>query len=259
LRTLSTSLLAAQKTGARLPYVKIEIRDRVAGITRLSWQRLYTGSEPDFHHAAAMSSDGSLTRARVDPSANQLYRQRVTNPGQGSDFSSWTAVCSVSNVSGIALASRGSTVLLFYVGTDQQTLCCRESADCGANFGDPTQVTTTGSGVGWLAAAINPGNTVCLFYSVGGTVYAVKRTNGTWGSPSAWTNSAAAITGIGCVHQGDWNLVVCGQDSAGNNRVWTCVYGDGYSRSPGVWSSPDELTVASTGSNVEFRAVQPVV
>ncbi|MBM3156957.1 MAG: hypothetical protein FJ004_06695 [Chloroflexi bacterium] len=253
MRTLSSTLLAAQKSGTRLPYVKLEIRDRVAGITRLSWQRLYTGSEPDFHHAATMSSDGSLTRARVAPSTNQLYRQRVTSPGQGSDFSAWTAVCSVSSASGIALASRGSAALLFYADTDQQTIYCRESTDCGATFGDPTQVTTASSGVGWLAAAINPGNAVCLFYSVGSAVYAVKRTGGTWGSPSAWTNSAAAITGIGCVHQGDWNLAVCGQDSAGSNRVWTCVYGDGYSRNPGVWSSLAELMAASAGSNVEFR------
>jgi len=89
---------------------------------------------------------------------------------------------------------------------------------------------------------------------VAGTVYAVKRTGGTWGSPSAWTNSAAAITGIGCVHYGDWNLVVCGQDSTGKYKVWTCVYGDGYSQSPGSWSSLAELTVASSGSNMEFRS-----
>ena len=122
MRPLSSTLPTAQKSAARLPYVKLEIKDRIAGITRLSWQRLYTGSEPDYHHAATMSSDGSPTRARVDPSTSQLYRQRVTNPGQGSDFSAWTAVCSVSSASGIALTSRGSTVLLFYVGTDQQTV-----------------------------------------------------------------------------------------------------------------------------------------
>ncbi len=253
MRTLSSTLLAAQKSPSRLPYVKLEIKDRIAGITRFTWQRLYTGSEPDFHHAATMPGDSSLTRARVDPSANQLYRQRVTNPGQGSDFSAWTAVCQVSSASGIALVSRGSTVLLFYVGTNQQTVCCQESTDCGATFGDPVTVTTAGSAVVWLAAAINPNNVVCLFYSVGGTVYTVKRTGGTWGSPSAWTNSVASITGIACVHQGDWNLAVCGQDSAGSNKVWTCVYGDGYSRSPGIWSSLGELMAASAGSNVEFR------
>jgi len=253
MRTLSSTLLAAQKSSARLPYVKVDIVDRVAGITRLNWARLYSGSEPDFYHAAAVPGDGSLIRARVDPASYQLYRQRVASPGPGSDFSPWTVVCTVSSASGIALASRDSRVLLFYVDTDQKTIRVRESTDYGATFGSAVPITTAGSAVGWLTAAINPSDVVCLFYSVGGTVYAVKRTGGTWGSPSAWTNSAAAITGIGCVYQGDWNLAICGQDSAGGNKVWTCVYGDGYSQSAGSWSSLAELTVASPGSNVEFR------
>ncbi len=253
MRTLSSTLTAAQRSSSRLPYVKVEILDRVAGITRLNWARLYSGSEPDFHHAVTMPGDGSLMRARVDPSGYQLYRQRVASPGPGSDFSPWTGVCTVSSASGIALASHVFRVLLFYVDTDQRTILVRESTDYGATFGSPTTITTAGSTVGWLAAAINNSDLICLFYSVNGTVYTVKRMGGGWGSPSAWTNSAAAITGIGCVYQGDWNLAICGQDSSGKNKVWTCVYGDGYSKSPGTWSSLAELTVASSGSNVEFR------
>jgi hypothetical protein len=254
MRTLSSTLLAAQKSSACLPYVKVDIVDRVSGIVRLHWARLCSGSEPDFHHAAAMPSDGSLLRARVDPNTYQLYRQRVASPAPGSDFSPWTAVCTVSSASGIALAGRGSRVLLFYVDTDQRTIRVRESTDYGAAFGSAVSLTTAGATVGWLAAAINNSDVVCLFYSVAGTVYAVKRTGGSWGSPSAWTNSAATIAGIGCAYQGDWNLVVCGQDSGSKNKVWTCVYGDGYSQSPGSWSSLAELTVASPGSNMEFRS-----
>jgi hypothetical protein len=231
----------------------VEIVDRVAGITRLNWARLYSGSEPDFYHAAAMPGDGSLIRARVDPTSYQLYRQRVASPAPGSDFDPWTGVCTVSSASGIALASRGSRVLLFYIDTDQRTIQVRESTDYGATFGSAVPITTAGAAVGWLAAAINPSDVACLFYSVGGTVYAVKRTGGSWGSPFAWSNSAAAITGIGCNYQGDWNLAICGQDSAGQNKVWTCVYGDGYSGSPGSWSNLAELTVASPNSDVEFR------
>jgi hypothetical protein len=253
MRMLSSTLLAAQKSSARLPYVKVEILDRVAGVTRLNWTRLYSGSEPDFHHGATMPGDGSLVRARVDPSSYQLYRQRVADPGPGSDFSPWTGVCTVSSASGIALTSRSFRVLLFYVDTDQRTILLRESTDYGATFDSPTSVTTAASTVGWLTAAISNSDVVCLFYSVNGTIYSIKRTGGSWGSPSVWTNSAAAITGIGCVYQGDWYLAVCGQDSSGNYKVWTCVYGDGYSQSPGAWSDLAELTIASPNSNMEFR------
>ncbi|MFQ5826780.1 MAG: hypothetical protein ACE5IA_05420, partial [Dehalococcoidia bacterium] len=253
MRTLSSSLLAAQKSASRTPYVKAEVVERVAGVTRLSFSRLYTGSEPDFHHAVTMPGDGSLIRARVDSSSYQLYYQRVTGPGPGSDFSTWTGMATVSSASGIALASSGATVLLFYVGTDQKTLYVRESTDYGASFGSPVSILTAASPVGYLAADINGSGVVALFYSVGSTIYVVKRTGGSWGSPSAWTNSVSSLSGMGCTYQGDWNLALTGQDASGNRQVWTCVYGDGYSQSSGTWSALEELTRASSGSGVEFR------
>ena len=82
-----------------------------------------------------MPGDGSLSRARVDPASYQLYRQRVASPRPGSDFSPWTGVCTVSSASGIALASRGFRLLLFYVDTDQRTILVRKSTDYGATFG----------------------------------------------------------------------------------------------------------------------------
>jgi len=252
-RSLSSTLIQAQKSGARLPYVKVGVVERVGGVTRLIWSRLYTGSEPDFYHAATMPGDGSLLRARVDPNSYILYLQRVADPSPDSDFSSWNNVCSVSTSSGIAFARSGAKVLLFYVGTDETTIYVRESNDNGASFGSATSVVTAPSTVGWLAADFNSQGDVALFYSVGGTIYAIKRTNGDWGSPSAWSNSVSAVTGLACVYHGDWNVMLSGQDSSSNYKVWTCVYGDGYSASPGTWSSLAELTISSAGSGVEFH------
>jgi hypothetical protein len=78
------------------------VSERVAHTVRLRWERLYTGGEPDSHHAASVPSDDSLLRARS--SGGQLYYQRVVNPGTGSDFSSWTAVAAVSASAGLARA-----------------------------------------------------------------------------------------------------------------------------------------------------------
>ena len=148
MRSLSSTLLAAQRSSARLPYVKVEILEKIGGVTRLSWSRLYNGSESDFYHAATMPGDGSLIRVRVDPASYQLYLQRVANPGPGSNFSSWTGITTVSSVSGIALCSSGATVLLLYVGTDQQTTYVRESTDYGASFGSEVSITTASAAVG---------------------------------------------------------------------------------------------------------------
>lgn len=236
-----------------MPNVKVHVREKAWEVTRLSWSRLYAGEEPDFYHAATMPGDGSLVRARVEPTDNALYRQRVANPGPESNYGSWWAVCFASSVSDIALCSRGATVVLIYVDTDQQTIYARESDDYGATFGDAVAVTTAPNPVDWMAADINQSGTIALFYSVGAVVYVVKRSGGLWGTPSAWTNSATAITGLGCIYWGDWNLLVTGQNGDGNSQVWGCIYGDGYDQALGTWSVLREIAVAAAGSGVAFH------
>jgi len=251
MRTLHSALLAAQKQPSGVPYVKVEVVDSIGGVKRLDWQRLYSGSEPDSYHAATMPADGSLNRCRVD--AGNLYRQRVANPGPGSNFSSWTLVEACANA-GVALTSYGASVLLFYVGTNGRTIYLRESSDYGASFGSPATITTPASAVGWLAAALKSNGTALLIYSVGGTVYRVKRSGGTWGSPAAWTNSLSSVSGLACQYWLDFNVLVAGADSQSRNKVWSTIYGDGYFEALDVWSPLREVTGASAGSNVEFRA-----
>ena len=179
MRTLHSALLAAQKKASGVPYVKVEVVDSIGGVKRLDWQRLYSGSEPDSYHAATMPADSSLNRCRVD--AGNLYRQRVANPGPGSDFSSWTLVDACANA-GVALTSYGASVLLFYIGTNGRTIYLRESSDYGASFGPPTAITSPASAVGWLAAALKSDGSAVLLYSLGGAVYRVKRSGGSWGT-----------------------------------------------------------------------------
>jgi hypothetical protein len=251
MRSLPSALLAAQKSASAVPYVKVEIAARIGGIRHLDWQRLYSGSEADSHHAATMPGDGSLIRCRLD--SGSLYRQRVTSPGPGSDFATWTLVDSAANA-GVALASRAAQVLLFYVGTNGRTIYVRESSDYGATFGSATAITTAAAAVGWLAADLKADNTVLLMYSVGGTVYAVKRSGGSWGSPAAWSNTLASVSGLACQYEADFDVVVSGSDAQGACKVWTCIYGDGYSQAVNTWSPLREVAVASAGSNMEFRA-----
>src|SRR3990172_5430425 len=87
MRMLSPELLDAQRSASAAPYLQVTVADRIGGVRRLSFQRLYTGSEADGYHAATMPGDGSLLRARV--ASGRLYYQRVTSPGPSSDFSSW--------------------------------------------------------------------------------------------------------------------------------------------------------------------------
>ena len=78
MRTLTATLEAAQKKSHRLPYVEAEVRDFEQGIKRLTWTRIYTGSESDSHHGIAFDGQGSMHRIRVEGS--NLYYQKLFSP-----------------------------------------------------------------------------------------------------------------------------------------------------------------------------------
>jgi hypothetical protein len=251
LRSLPSALLAAQKSASAAPYLKAVVYDRIGGVRRLAFERLYTGSEPDGYHAAAMPADGSLIRSRV--AGGRVYYQRVTAPDEGSAYSSWTDLAAAA-ATDTALCADGSRVLLFYVDTDGTTVRVRESTDSGATLGSPVTAASAAGAVTWLAADVKPGGDALLVYNVGATVYRVKRVSGSWGSPVAWTNSVASVSGLACFHQADWNVAVAGADAAGHAHLWTCLFGDGVWQASDTWSVLREVMLASSGSDVVFRA-----
>ncbi len=112
MRTLSASLTAAQKKPDRLPYVEAKVYDFDQGIKRLSWSRLYEGSEADNHHGIAFDDQGSMHRIRADTS-NTLYHQKITSPDDQSDYSQWTQLAA--DCQGpCAIAAYGAKVYIFY-------------------------------------------------------------------------------------------------------------------------------------------------
>ena len=116
MRTLSATLLATQKQATRTPYVKVEVKNLIAGVVRLDWTRLYTGSEDDCFHALSMPGNGSLIRLRLTPlvDSRKLYYQRVTDPDENSDYSTWTYL-SIEDVFNVASCAEGARVSQFYI------------------------------------------------------------------------------------------------------------------------------------------------
>ena len=229
MRTLSASLLAAQRSPSAVPYVKVEVSNRIAGVARPIFTRHYTGGEASFYHGATMPGDGSLVRARVEPGGS-LYVQRVASPGAQSNFGAWTSLGAVSTGCNIALCSQGAQVTLFYVdASDSYSIYYRESTDSGATWGAPViAIAPAVNSVKGLAAAIKPGGTIALFFaSDAAVVYAMKKTGGSWSNPSAWANSVASVTGMVAAYYEDFDMVLTGTQSGGDYRVWTCIYGDG--------------------------------
>ena len=70
MRSLSSTLLAAQKEASRVPCVRVLAKNSLAVVVRLKWVRLYTGGETDYFHALTIPGDGSLIRVRLTPPAD---------------------------------------------------------------------------------------------------------------------------------------------------------------------------------------------
>jgi len=254
MRSLSDTLLAAQKEASRTPYVKVEARNTIYGVMRYDWARLYTGSEDDCFHAVTMPSDGSLIRVRVTPPADgrKLYRQRVANPGPESDFSQWT-YCNQYSVVVVAACSLGAEVSIFWIASNRK-IYHMKSTDNGVNWGSPQLLAySPTTAINGIAVAYKNNGDIALFFADQATLYVMKRLNNDWQDKVAWDKSTGDLSGVGTVYDGDWNLVVTGQDSNDNFKLWSLVYGDGGDVTAGTWSALKGLASAPSGGDFEYR------
>ncbi len=253
MRSLTATLLAAQKEASAQPRIKLTARNEIGGVVRYDWERLYTGDEPDYYHALAVPGDGSLVRARLTPSADslKLYRQRVASPGPGSDFSQWVYTGQY-NVLAVAAAALGAEVSIFWIKYNREIRRI-VSTDYGASWGSPELIDyTPTTAVYGLAAAYKPNGDLAIFFADQAVLYVQKRTGGQWQARAGWGKTTGDLSGVGASYDGDWNLLVTGQDDSGNYKLWSLVYGDGGEVPAGTWSTLKELASAPSGGDFEY-------
>ena len=254
MRSLSSTLLAAQKQATRIPYVRVEAKNKIAGVVRLDWARLYSGSEADYFHALTIPDDGSVIRVRITLPADsrKLYRQRVADPGPSSDFSQWT-YCNQYDAVIVTATSLGAEVSIFWIKGDRGVYQLK-STDYGATWGSAELIdycpTTAIYGI---TAAYKPNGDIALFFADQATLYVKKYVSGEWQNKAAWDKTTGDLSGVATVYDSDWNLFITGKDQNGNFKLWSLVYGDGGEVSPGSWSSLKEFASAPSDGNFEYH------
>lgn len=254
MRSLTTTLLAAQKQATAIPYVKVTATNKIAGVVRYDWSQLYSGSEEEGYHALTMPGDGSLIRVRITPPADsrKLYRQRVSDPDTESDFSQWVYTGQY-NALAVAAASLGAEVSIFWIKSNREIRCIK-STDYGVNWGSPELIDyTLTTSVGGLAVAYKPGGDLAIFFTDQSSLYVKRKISGEWQTKSSWDKATGDLSGVACVYDSDWNLMVTGKDASGNFKLWSLIYGDGGDVPAGNWSDLRELTSAPAGGDFEFQ------
>ncbi len=257
MRELSSTLLAAQKSSSRVPCIKVEVKNKIAGLVRLDWERLYTGTEADYFHAAVMPADGSLIRVRVTPpdDSRKLYRQRVANPSPSSDFTNWVYT-GYYNVAAVACARLGSDVSIFWLNGSTRGIYWLKSSNNGETWEGPELIDyTPTTSVYGLAAAYKPNSDIAIFFADQATLYVKKYIDGTWQSRLAWDKTTGDLSGVACLYDGDWELLITGKDSSDNYHLWSLVYGDGGSVPADTWSDLKPIASAPSDAGFDYRNV----
>jgi hypothetical protein len=256
MRTLSSTLLAAQQSATQTPSVKIGVKNKMTGVTRFIWEKLYQGIEDESYHGMTVAGDGSLIRARISLSADglRLYRQRVSSPGPQSDFSNWTDTNQHDCLT-VALASHGSEVSIIWINSSRE-LRRLKSTNNGVSWSSPEVLDySTSTNVHGLTAAYKSNGDMAVFFTDQATLNIKKYAGGIWQALSAWDKTTGCLSSVSAVYDGDWNLLVTGQDTNGNFKVWSLIYGDGGDVPSGGWSAFQELASAPAGGDFEYGPV----
>jgi hypothetical protein len=77
MRSQTSTLEAAARSGSARPYVTAEVRQRIAGIRRFDFTRVYEGPQDDFFNTLTATGDYHILRLWVNPADNKLYSQKI--------------------------------------------------------------------------------------------------------------------------------------------------------------------------------------
>src|SRR4030042_1023278 len=226
MRTLSTTLLAAQKKPRRIPYVEAKVYDYEAGIKRLSWTRGYTGSEPDNHHGIAFDGNGDMHRIRAGAGSALYYQKQDCPFDQPATFpmtfpfpmvdapalDQWTQIASDCD-GPCGIAAYGARVYIFYK-TTTNVLWKYYSHDYGQNWSN-AQLYALAGALSMAACWKGTTSTVGCFAATQIKISAIVLNTDTQRATEYYYNPALDTTyGIGVTYDGgDFPIVLGGKDT----------------------------------------------
>jgi len=247
MRSLSGTLLAAQKAASGAPYIRTVVSNAIRGLRHLVFTELYSSGDADTRHGAAAGST-NLHRIRNDSTGATGNAQYQT------DATGWVTMSSAADVVHVAIAAIGARVFLFY--NRGLGLYWRESTNDGGTFSAEALIGTAVSTLNALAVAYkNAGGDLAIFYVTTATVRRIRRTSGTFGAGAAWTQTANSINGLAACWNGDFLIALTGTETTTlRPTLWSLVLGDGFNYSVDLYTAFFIQAQAETDEPVTFQA-----
>lgn len=245
MKTLSQTLLAAQQRPFNKPVIKLEVQAYshpqsqptvVWGGGLFAWEKLYSGTETRYWHGSCISGAGTLHRVRLQGTA--IYYSRVTDPGAGSNYSSWTNVGTTTANARVAIGAQGNNIII--VSMSASYLYRRESTDDGVTWGSWVSMTNARPCEKGVAIAFKPDGDCAIVHAsdINDTysLYIQRRIGGSWSSGLGQRAGDFYVQALAMYFDGDYNIVALVTE--GNTlTVQRMLYGQGYRQASGTWAT----------------------
>jgi len=241
MKTLTATLLASQKKAHSLPYVEAKVYDYEAGIKRLSWTRVYEGSEPDNHHGIAFDGQGSMHRIRSGGSSTLLYQKQTLPFGVPASFpltfpapivdgpalDQWTLIatdcygpCAIAASPAEAPPAQAGKVYIFY-RTTGNVLWKYYSHDYGQSWQN-AQLTSNTNVLSMAACRKGTTDIVVCFAATAIQIIAIVLDTTTQATtPYVHNHALDTIYGIGATFRdGEFPLIFAARDTVGTTVLY---------------------------------------
>jgi len=249
MRTLSSTLLTEQKKPTRRPVIKLEVQEyghpEKAGSIQwelFAWEKLHGDSTTQNFHGVALPADGSLNRLRL--AGTTIYHQRVTDPGPGSNYASWTNLGNTIASSHLAIAAHGTEVMVAAAGA--ANLYRRQSADSGATWAAWVQMANARPCERGCAVAYKPNADCAIVHASDvndpSSLYIQTRTGGGWSGGLGQRAGTWEIEGLAMYYDGDWNIIALVLEGSYLSAV-RMIYGDGDQVAAGTWGTDQKISL----------------
>jgi len=177
------------------------------------------GLEPDNHHGIAFDGQGSMHRIRA-AADNKLYRQKITDPDENSDYSQWTQIAT-DCVGPCAIAAYGAKVYIFYK-TIGNVLWKYYSHDYGQTW-DNAQLIAVANVLSMAASWKGTTSTVVCFAATSIKISAMVLDTATQDTAEHYYNHALDTTyGIGATYRGsEFPIILAAKDTDSGTGIVT--------------------------------------